>query len=135
MKPPSKEALPLKAHPQRILFTQELVAAFQTAFGMTSDQGIPPTYAALALQGVFEILNQIQVDWKGLLHASQSFEYHLMPEWNAELTAQAELKDCRLRAGQWWLQFETQMKDSQNRPIITSKSLIMVRADEEAKAS
>lgn len=130
MQIPQRDALPLKAAAQKLQLSPQLILKFQKAFGSKESNRIPPTFAAVALQGVFEILNTMKVNWKGLLHASQSFDYLKPVRFNQELTAEASLVDARFRAGMHWLQFEARIKDSTSgEDLILAKSLIMVKAD------
>jgi len=130
MNVPARESLPLQAHAQEIVLNDELLRRFQSAFGSEPSDRIPPTVGAVALQGVFEILNLMQVNWKGLLHASQSFEYRNELHRNQVLVATARLIDARLRGGMHWLQFETTVIDKNTgQELLLSKSLIMVKAD------
>lgn len=128
---PSKESLPLKAPPQKFVISDDIVSKFYKAFNVTTPTGdwMPPTLAALALQGVFSIINEMKVDWRGLLHATQNFEYHSPIQKDDPLIAWAELTDCRLRAGMYWLQFKTEvLNEKTQEKRVTSKSLIMVKA-------
>ncbi len=127
MKVPSKEQLPLLAPDQTFEVTEALVARFRKSFHSTLAN--PPfTMGAVALQGVFSLLRSMEVNWLGLLHATQKFEYHLPFQVGMELKAQTQLLDCRLRAGMYWLNFRTELTDTRTQQIVsTSKSLIMVK--------
>ena len=127
---PQRETLPLKAAPHEIHLTPELLSKFNKAFASKHSGGVPPTFAAVALKGVFEMLNAMNVNWKGLLHATQSFEYLKPVVHNQKLRAETSLVDARLRGGMHWLQFEARLKDAlSEEDFLLSKSLIMVKAE------
>lgn len=131
MRVPDKSELPLFAKPQEILFDDQRIASFQKAF-RESKKYTPPTYGAAGLQGVFEIVDTLKTNWRDLLHATQSFTYHSKLVVPCSLVTQAKLLDCRLRAGMYWLTFETEGKDKNtNALVLTSKTLIMVKAPTE----
>jgi hypothetical protein len=129
MRIPDKAELPLSAAPQQIPFDLELVAKFRKAF--RSERKHPPfTWGAVALQGVFQILKDLQVDWHGLLHVTQKFEYMKAAPLDSSLIAIAKLKDARSRGGMVWLQFEIEILDQSDQSLIArSSSLVMVKGD------
>lgn len=129
MRLPEKTELPLNASPQTIFFDETLRSKFCKAF--KSDRAdMPPTTGAVALTGVFQILNSLNVDWKGLLHATQRFVYHQEIKPGTRVQALTKLKDARVRAGMAWLQFETNLVDEVTRqPYVDSFSLIMVKVN------
>jgi hypothetical protein len=126
---PEKSQFPLKAKPQTILIDEAKVALFHKAF-RESEAYIPPTLGAIALKGVFEIVDSLQVDWRKLLHATQQFTYHSPVPIPCRARGESKLMDCKLRAGMFWLSFVTELvEEESNKILITSKSLIMVRAE------
>lgn len=135
MKIPEKSELPIVAPLQTLELSAESIAAFHRAF-QSSSKSIPWTYGAKALQGVFHIVNELQVDWRHLLHATQSFQVHSTLKLNQKLISEARLLDCRVRAGMAWLQFEILLKESQSSEILmTAKSLIMVKLETAGSSS
>jgi len=127
---PSRESLPLKALPQKLSVSSDNLKKFHKAFqlGDPTSNWIPPTFAALALQGVFSILNSLKVDWHGLLHATQSFEFHHPLRPHDAIVVETELTDLRLRAGMHWFNFKMELiNEKSGQKILTSKSLIMVK--------
>lgn len=127
MRVPEKSELPLRAKPQTFVLDEQRLSLFRGAFGSTSGE-IPPTVGAFALQGVFEILNSLHVDWKGLLHATQRFRYIHPFTQDQSLSAETSLRDARRRGGMIWLQFVTELSDTKTHQLIAeSSSLIMVK--------
>lgn len=128
MKVPSKEELPLHAPDQPVHIDETRLSAFRRAFRKTSKK-TPPTLGAVGLQGVFKIVNQLEVDWRNLLHATQSFHYHEPVTAPTDVVFKTKLADCKFRAGMYWLQFESDMVDSATqKPLLSLKSLLMVKA-------
>jgi hypothetical protein len=127
MQMPSKEDLPLEVEPEKFSVTQATTCLFHKAFRDKKDY-FPPTLAATALKGMFNLLNRMQVDWKKLLHATQSFEYHSKIPLPCEILARTQLTDIKLRAGIYWMSFEIRLFGlSDNELYVTSRSLILVR--------
>lgn len=135
MRIPEKSELPIRAALQTLSIDEASIAAFHKAFRQKSTT-VPATFAARGLTGVFEIVNALQVDWRNLLHATQTFIFNRPLKIPSTLTCQAQLKDSRIRAGMLWLQFECQLMDeTQTQVFVTSKSLIMVRIDSSSPQS
>lgn len=129
---PTKDQLPLSAPRQDIEVDAELVQKFRRSF-QSSRQSPPLTLGAVALQGVFALLKSMNVDWRGLLHATQKFEYTRPIHLGAKLSATTQLIDCRLRAGMYWLNFKTDLMDKSSQDIVvSSRSLIMVKESSES---
>lgn len=105
---------------------------FKKAFSLQNiEKPYPPTIMARALTSTFDILNEIKVDWLSLFHISQSFEYFQDFDLPGRFECQCQLTRLRKRAGQAWLQFETQIFLPQSDDIVmTLQSMIMVKADE-----
>ncbi|MDB5038876.1 MAG: hypothetical protein JWQ35_2404 [Bacteriovoracaceae bacterium] len=83
---------------------------------------------AVSMKGVFEFLNEFEIDWRKLLHATQSFTYHSPIKIPLEAISETKLADVKFRNSIHWLSFETQVKDkATSKPLITSKSLLLVR--------
>ena len=88
----------------------------------------PPTIMALAMKGIFQLLNQFQIDWKNLLHASQSFTYHESLLIPSKLHAETKLVTLRFKAQMHWLAFVSEVKtEADQKLLITSKSLLMIK--------
>jgi hypothetical protein len=107
------------------VLTSEIVDQFKQAFRWTA-AGIPPSFAARAFSGMFEILNRLEVDWKKLLHVSQKFEYIVAISLDEEMKAQSFLKKWKKRGSIHWLHFENQLKTKDGQVRLKAESLIMV---------
>lgn len=120
------QKLPLCAAPLEFELSQDFIAGFQKAFQWKSSS-IPPTFAARAFSGMFQLLKELEVDWRGLLHTSQSFEY-LRPFYAGQkLLAESQLSKYRFRAGVHWLQFESRLCDRESGDeVLRARSLILV---------
>jgi hypothetical protein len=129
MKIPSKEELPLQAEKQLLSLDSDRTALFHKAFRSQGTE-IPATVTAIMMKGVFDLVNKMQVDWKNLLHATQTYTYNKALTTPSQLHAQTKLVDCKFRAGMHWLNFETPIfQDGETEASIVSKSLIMVKED------
>ncbi len=127
MKIPSKEELPLEAKEEYLSLDETTLQKFRKAF-RDSELSVPPTVFSVGLKGIFQILNSMDVDWKNLLHASQSFHFYRSPRENQRLKLQARLVDVKYRASMHWLQFEVEGFDEKSMESVgLSKSLIMIR--------
>ena len=127
MRAPEKSELPLRAAPFDFRLDENRRELFCKAFRSQSS-ALPPTWGAMALKGVFEIVEELEVDWRRLLHATQSFTYGQTPTLPCSAKAQTELLDCRYRAATHWLQFVTEVRDADsNALLLTSKTLILVK--------
>lgn len=127
MNVPEKSALPLISPDRSLFFDKNLIKPFNEAFG-SPEESIPPTWSAIALQSIFDLLNQLQVDWKKLLHATQRFEYLSNPQIASALICKTQLTDIKLRGGIYWLNFESVCLEKESSyEIVKSKTLILVR--------
>lgn len=84
----------------------------------------PLTLGAISLPGVFEILNQLEVDWSKLLHISQKFEFENHDPQPKQMKAVSRLKRHRFRAGSHWLQFETEIELGESK-ILTHAQIVV----------
>lgn len=124
MKLPSSEEFPIHAPVLEISVDKKLCEAFEKAFQATS-ANVPPTILARGLEGIFGILNQLEVDWKSLFHATQSFEYHQPLQKGMRLRIECSLNESRKRGGAIWLPFT--MKAFQGKDLVAEgKTLIVV---------
>ncbi|MBN8555490.1 MAG: MaoC family dehydratase N-terminal domain-containing protein [Deltaproteobacteria bacterium] len=127
---PEKSQLPLKAHPQFIEVNDEQIQKFHKAFRDGKSKQMPATFTAMAMKGIFEIVDSLQTDWRKLLHATQSFTYHSAITSPSKIRAEAKLMDCKWRAGMYWLSFVIEVyEEPSQKLLITSKSLLMVKAE------
>ncbi len=126
---PTKNGLPHRSSAKIWNLDDEKAKAFQTALKTKNPWPLPPTWGAIALDGIFEILNNLEVDWRHLLHGSQSFTFDTpVLAKPIRVESQAELVDYRHRNGVHWLNFETAIRNAENAEIlIRSKSLIFVK--------
>lgn len=125
---PKKEQLPISSDSLVVDIDHAKVALFQKSFGQDNSSQLPMTWGAIGLQGIFQILNNIQVDWKKLLHATQKFEYGEKPGIPFRAISSAQLIDIKFRAQIYWLSFEATMRDEKtNNVLVKSKTLILVR--------
>lgn len=129
MKLPKEEEIPVRAREYRFKLSPEIIERFRSAFAWRSSS-IPPTVVARAFTGMFELLNEMQVDWKKLLHTSQSFEYLAPIEENQELTARTQLVKLKKRGTTYWLQFESSLTESESgKDILKAQATILVEDD------
>lgn len=121
-----EEELPYSSKEFKFHLDSDIISRFHKAFRWNTSS-IPPTLAARAFVGMFDLLNFLEVDWKKLLHTSQSFEYLAPLEEGQELLAQSKLVKWRKRSGMHWLQFDSLLSDTQNsRVLLRGQSLILV---------
>lgn len=125
---PSKNELPLVADPIIFEIDDKKVKSFQTAFRQPECTSLPPTWASVGLQGIFALLNQLNVDWKKLLHATQKFEYGIKPSVPFSAKSETRLTDIKYRGQIYWLSFEGIITENySNEKLVQSKTLILVR--------
>jgi hypothetical protein len=123
----SKESLPLKSPSFSFELDEAKVAKFKSAF-KSSSKAVPPTATAMMMKGVFDLIQDFKVDWKHLLHATQSYQYIKPLELPTRLRAESSLMDHRFRAGIHWLNFETPIyQHDEKEPSVVCKTLIMVK--------
>ena len=128
MKPLSKQDLPLTAPEEQLDISKEIIEKFEIAFKQSPSLGLPPTFPAVSLKGVFQIVNDLRIDWRNLLHATQRFEYLKTPEIGWRVTVSTKLIDWKFRANTHWLQFLTEWKQNgETNPVVRSKTLILVK--------
>lgn len=121
----SDSKVSLESKKTEFILSEEVLQNFRKAFRWTSSS-IPPSFAARAFVGMFEILNRLEVDWKKLLHVSQSFSYQKKIEMGQEMKAQSFLKRWKKRGNIYWLHFENQLTSASGETLLTAESLIMV---------
>ena len=121
----SDSKTPLESKETDFILTEEVVDNFRKAFRWSSPS-LPPSFAARAFVGMFEILNRLEVDWKKLLHISQSFTYQKKIEVGQDMKAKSFLKRWKKRGNVHWLHFESQLKSPSGENFLTAESLIMV---------
>lgn len=124
---PEKSSLPLCAEDILLTIDESKLQEFHTAF-KDRLRYMPPTLMAMAMKGVFDLINQMQVDWKRLLHATQSFTYVKPIQVPSQVRAKAKLLDLKYRAQTHWLQFEIQVLDENSKDLlVTARTLILVK--------
>lgn len=121
----SDSKTPIESKETDFMLTEEVVENFRKAFRWSSSS-LPPSFAARAFVGMFEILNRLEVDWKKLLHISQSFTYQQKIELGQDVKAKSFLKRWKKRGNVHWLHFESQLKSPSGENLLTAESLIMV---------
>lgn len=121
----SDSKTPIESKETDFMLTEEVVENFRKAFRWSSPS-LPPSFAARAFVGMFEILNRLEVDWKKLLHISQSFTYQQKIELGQDVKAKSFLKRWKKRGNVHWLHFESQLKSPSGENLLTAESLIMV---------
>lgn len=105
-----------------------MLAAYNKAFRYNGSS-FPMTLPSAALTGMFELIDQFEIDWKRLLHTYQCFEYFEKFEVGMELHCQCALVKYRHRAGAHWLDFETELKKLGSESVAgKAQSRIMVEA-------
>jgi len=128
---PEKTEFPLRARPQKWVVDDIQIEKFHKALRWNTSI-LPPTIYSIFLSGVFEIVNDLKVDWKNLLHATQAFEYGEPLSVPTEGTAETVLKDVKFRAKTYWMQFETVATANASRAVVVrSKTLLLVKAESE----
>jgi len=128
MKLPEKTELPLRAPQQDLNLDEGKVAQFHKAFASSEATYVPLTATSVMMKGVFDLVNQMQVDWKNLLHATQSYIYHSPLKGPTHLRGETKLIGCKFRAKLHWLNFETLIfRQGESEPVITCKTLLMVK--------
>jgi len=122
----SSEKLPICSSIFEFEINQKLVDQFQKAFRMPSSR-VPPTLGVRALTCMFELLNQLEVDWMKLLHVQQDFEYLGSLNLPCQVRAQAILERYRKRASSHWLNFTTNIHEaSSDDLLLRSHSTILI---------
>lgn len=121
----SDSKTPIESKETDFMLTEDVVENFRKAFRWSSPS-LPPSFAARAFVGMFEILNRLEVDWKKLLHISQSFTYQQKIELGQDVKAKSFLKRWKKRGNVHWLHFESQLKSPSGENLLTAESLIMV---------
>ncbi len=124
---PSKEQLPLRATEQIFEVNQSKLTDFHKAFKDKLTY-TPPTLMAVAMKGIFDLVNSFNVDWRKLLHATQSFSYLKKLDIPCTVKANVSLQDIKFRAQIHWLQFEIKITEAKTgEDLISGKTLILVR--------
>jgi hypothetical protein len=124
---PAKSSLPLTTEDVSFLVDSTKIDEFHKAFRDRLTY-TPPTLMAIAMRGIFDQLNAFEIDWKNLLHATQSFTYHQKLVAPVTVLARTSLVDIKFRASIHWLNFEVNIRDAKTEEaLITSKSLLMIR--------
>ena len=106
------------------------VRAFAEAVGADPDAGVPPTYAFI---GTFETGAQMifdedaKVNLAMLVHGEQEFTWERHPEVGEKLTAQGRIASDDDRRGLRFLSLETEIKDREGKPVVTSRMLDIIR--------
>lgn len=129
MRLPEKHQIPFYATDLPLQINETKMSEFHRAF---REKGgfIPPTLMAISMKGIFDLLHSFEIDWRKLLHATQSFAYLGPLRSPSELLAKTALIDIKLKAGHYWLQFQTDTFDQKSgERLIQSKSLLMLKAD------
>lgn len=107
MKALDESDFPIK-HQMKLEFTEADVKAFQNVLHQQSS-AIPPTLWVKALKGVFALIDELQIDWRKLLHVSQRFEYRNPLPIPVKVNSEARLVRMKSRAGAKWLYFENEL--------------------------
>ena len=124
---PTKESLPIKSAEFSYELDEARLSLFRSAFKGSSKK-VPPTSTAMMMKGVFDLLQDMKVDWKLLLHATQNYEYLKPLEVPTRLRAETSLMDHRIRAGMHWLNFETPIyQHDEKEASVICKTLIMIK--------
>lgn len=122
----SSTEVPIELEPEIFHFDENIVRLFNQAFHRKSSTP-PLSLTARALSGMFKILNELEVDWKKLLHVSQRFDYYENISIPGDYQSITKLTRYRERAGSAWLSFEIELRglDTQDL-LVKSSSQIMV---------
>ena len=106
------------------------VAAFARAVGADPAAGVPPTYAFV---GAFQTGMQMALDEDAavnlarLVHGEQEFSWERHPEVGEALTAKGRIASDEDRRGLRFLTLETEIGDSEGKPVVHSRILNVIR--------
>jgi acyl dehydratase len=95
-----------------------------------SDVIAPPTFAmVLALRAHEELISdpKLGLDYRRMVHGSQSFTHHRPIQAGDELAATLHVDDIHTRAGNDMLSVRCEITDSDGDPVTTARALLVVR--------
>ncbi len=121
----------LPIHSRDIEFTLDQALADQFCEVFEQEKGSQPlTMSCGAFRGMFQLLDDFEVNWLRLLHIQQSFEYREFYELPCPVVATSSLVKFRERAGMKWLTFENILR-SQDRSkiLIYAESTILIQSE------
>lgn len=122
----SSKEVPIELEPEVFHFDENIVRLFNQAFHRKNSNP-PLSLGARALSGMFKILNELEVDWKKLLHVSQRFDYYEKISIPGDYQSITRLTRYRERAGSAWLSFEIDLCSLDSKKVLVkSSSQIMV---------
>ena len=110
----------------------ERVADFARSIGADSDDGVPPTFAAVYSLGTTAPYlfgdPEAEVDFAKLLHADQEFEWVRHPEPGETVTSQGRVVSDISRRGMRFLTFEAETTGADGSGICRSRTLFVIRS-------
>ena len=95
-----------------------------------SDVLAPPTFAMiLALRAQEELVRDpaLGLDYRRMVHGSQSFTHHRPIQAGDELAATLHVEDIRTMAGNDMLTLRCEITDRDGDPVTTARALLVVR--------
>lgn len=118
--------LPLDSSESQFELDPKTIEDFRKCFQM-KESVVPLTVTCKSFSGLFELFERIEVDFRRLLHISQTFEYHRPLRETEQLNSKTKLIRSRERGDVTWLSFESRLWDQDcEQPVVSAYSTILV---------
>jgi len=107
--------------------TEKELDAFRKAT-LTETAGIPLTFATRFRQLEFQLLKELKIDLKGLLHTDQAYRYLGEFRLGDPLEIQTEITENKMKRGLQFLKIKTTVSSRKELKVI-SESQMVIRLD------